>query len=171
MTGDQQQRLFRVRALIFIKIKQKANSADSISCCGRNSRGVGAKGSRSAPDCSERGFRIWGGGWDGVGRGIKGWRSTIRTSHLNFSPPKPHACPHSDLYQASFTPSSSTLPTSPPPPPPPALPVPLPFAASTLSSLTLSLLYGFDNRRFNPPRRIGVRLDLLGKRVDLRGSN
>lgn len=42
----------------------------------------------------------------GLERRIKGWRSTIRTSHLNFSPPKPHACPHSDLYQASFTPSA-----------------------------------------------------------------
>ena len=53
-------------------------------------------------------------GEDGVPeRGIKGWRSTIRTSHLNFSPPKPHGCPHSDLYQASFTPSSSPLTLSP----------------------------------------------------------
>lgn len=138
MTGDQRQRLFRVRALIFIKIKQKANSADSISCCGRNPRGVGAKG--SARNYFERRFSgsgVWGWGepWEeegseaGVGRGIKGWRSTIRTSHLNFSPPKPHACPHSDLYQASFTPSSSTLPSPPPPAlPPPALP-PLPFVA------------------------------------------
>lgn len=76
---------------------------------------------------------------DGVrGRELKGWRSTIRTSHLNFSPPKPHGCPHSDLYQASFTPSSSPPSHTPP--------------ASPQSPLTPTLLYAFDIRHFNPLR-------------------
>lgn len=76
----------------------------------------------------------------GLEGGLKGWRSTIRTSHLNFSPPKPHGCPHSDLYQASFTPSSS--------PPPPLSH----SSASPQSPLTPTLLYAFDIRHFNPLR-------------------
>lgn len=81
--------------------------------------------------------RVRGMGLEG---GLKGWRSTIRTSHLNFSPPKPHGCPHSDLYQASFTPSSS-------PPPPSHTPQPVLSHPSLLryyTRLTFATLTLFD---------------------------
>lgn len=83
----------------------------------------------------------------GLEGGLKGWRSTIRTSHLNFSPPKPHGCPHSDLYQASFTPSSSPSHT-----PQPVLSHPLLLRYYTRLTFATLTLFDCTNRFGNGNR-------------------